>query len=546
MKKIFSTLMLALMAISTFAAAKVYYCDPAATNEKAKGSSWEDAVTIAMLRKSLNGTGLNGATIYVKGGTIRFTDATADLWTIKSGVTLIGGFDPAATGTVTELPQYPSATPTILNGDINNDGQPSKGDATALMRVDFSADSTKVFTVRGFDFINTYYDAEESPNDELTAMNTCAALRLIRGTAYVQFCHFYNHISPNNRGSQCVTAVGARLHMSDCELHDCASFSRGGLLRLRNFFVNNDKNQPREPDCVLERCCFYSGNSMGGESMVVAQYGAAVHVSYGPLFAINCTFANNLAYSDGGAVSANESGVNFISCSFLNNYCARADNMDIEAKIRNSYGSAFHVSHDAPIRMANNFVLDDLDDASKRYALMYTDNNTVDIENYVTSGGYNVMGTLWIYKNGIQQDDQTAAWLATDTWTRPTSGTAEHYATYFGTNKTMQKNGGFSKTILPLQMQNGAKVSDLQALADQWCPSWTKVDASVDQRGYKRDAAVTCVGAAAYEAEVPAALKEIQNAECTMQNTMFNILGQPVGENYKGVVIQKGKKYLLQ
>jgi len=546
MKKLFSTLLLALMAVSTFAATKVYYCDPAATNDKAKGSSWDDAVTLAMLRKSLNGTGMNGATVYIKGGTIRFTEAS-DLWTIKAGVTLIGGFDPAATGTVTDLPSYPSATPTILNGDINNDGQPSKGDATALMRVDFSADSTKVFTIRGFDFINTYYDAEESPNDELTAMNNCAALRLIRGTAFVQFCHFYSHITPNNRGSQCVTVVGARLHMSDCELHDCVSLTRGGLLRLRSFFINNDKSQPREPDCVLERCCFYSGNSMAGETKNIAgQYAGGVHVSYGPLFAINCTFANNLSYTDGGAVSANESGVFFISCSFLNNYCSRSDNMDLEFKTRNSYGSAFHVSHDAPIRLANNFVLDDLDNTTKTYALMYTDNNTVPVEDNVSSGGYNVTGTLWYYKNGQQQDDHSKAFISSDIWTRPTSGTAELYATYFGTNKTPQKNGGFSKSILPLAMQPGAKVSDLQALADQWCPSWTKVDASLDQRGWKRDENVTCVGAAAFEAVEPSALEEISQSINSSIHQSFNILGQQVDENYKGIVINKGQKYMVR
>jgi len=546
MKKIFSTLLLVMMAASTFATAKIYYCDPKATNTKAKGSSWDDAVTLAMLRKSLNGTGMEGATIYIKGGTIKFTEA-ADLWTIKAGVTLVGGFDPDATGTATELPTYPSATPTVLDGDINNDGQPSKGDAKALMRVDFSADSTKVFTIKGFDFINTYYDDEESPNDELTAMNECAALRLIRGTAFVQYCHFYNHITPNNRGSQCVTAVGTRLHMSDCELHDCASLTRGGLLRMRSFFINNDPDQPREPDCVLERCCFYSGNSMAGETMNIAgQYAGGVHVSYGPLFAINCTFANNLSYTDGGAISANESGVYFISCSFLNNYCSRSDNMDLEAKTRNSYGSAFHVSHDAPIRLANNFVLDDLDNASKTYALMYTDNNTVATENYVTSEGYNVTGTLWVYKNGQQQDDQSKVWLASDIWTQPTSGTAEHYKDYFGTNKAMQKNGGFSKTILPLQMQNGAKVSDLQALADQWCPSWTKVDASVDQRGLKRDENVTCVGAAAFEAAGPSALEETQSSIINLQSSIYNVLGQPVDQNYKGIVIQKGQKFLVR
>jgi len=546
MKKILSIFFVALVAMSVSAKGKTWYCDPAATKD-GDGKSWDKAVTLSTLCTSIKGTGMNGDTIYFKGGTIKFKQVS-DYMLIKAGVVMIGGFDPQATGKVTQLPSYPSATPTIFNGDLNNDGMPSKGDAKALVRVDFSADSTKSITIQGFDFINTYYDDEESPNDELTAMNECAALRLIRGTAYVQHCHFYNHITPNNRGSQCVTAVGARLHMSDCELHDCASLTRGGLLRLRSFFVNNDKNQPRTPDCVLERCCFYSGNSMGGESKNIAgQYAGGVHVSYGPIFAINCTFANNLSYTDGGAISANDEGVNFISCSFLNNYCSRSDNMDLEFKTRNSYGSAVHVSHDAPIRLANNFVLDDLDNASKTYALLYTDNNTVATENFVTSGGYNVSGTLWVYKNGQQQDDQSKVWLASDIWTQPTSGTAEHYKDYFGTNKTPQKNGGFSKSILPLQMQPGDNVAHLQELADQWCPSWTKVDASVDQRGWKRDATVTCVGAAAFEAEEPSALEEnSQSSIFNLQSTMFNVLGQPIDADYQGIVILKSKKYLVR
>jgi len=521
MKSIYSIFLMALMATSTFAApATIFYCDPAATNDKAKGSSWEDAVTLAMLRKQLSNTSMTGKTVYIKGGTIKFSEIS-DFWTIKSGVTLIGGFDPDAKGTVTELPTYPSETPTVFDGDINNDRMPSKGDAKALIRVDFSADSDtdKVITLQGIDFINTYNDEEESPEDVKTHMNNYSALRVICGTAYVKNCHFYNHITPNNRGSQCVTVVGARLHMSDCELHDCISLTRGALLRTRNFFIGDDSTKTRTPDCVLERCCFYSGNSMGGEKMnVEGLYAGGVHASYGPVFAINCTFANNEAYTDGGAVSANESGVSFISCSFFNNYCARSDNKEVAETSRNSYGSAIHDSHNATFRLANNFVLDDKDNATKQYAPIYSDANDDVFGAVVTSGGYNVAGTFWYHK-GSGVPDQSSTWLTSDIWTVPSSGKAENYATYFGT-QTLKKNGGFSKTILPLKMQDGDNVAHLQELADQWCPSWTKVDASVDQRGYKRDASVTCVGAAAYEA-LPTALEETQSAISNHQSKII-------------------------
>lgn len=541
MKKNVTLLSLIFLTVSTFAASKVYYCDPAATNERARGMNWDDAIPVSLLRKSLTQSALDGATIYIKGGEIRFATAD-DLWQIKASVTLIGGFNPEATGTVTDLPVYPSATPTILNGDINQDGQPSKGDAKALIRVDFSADDTKQVTLQGFNLINTYYDDEESPNDENTAMNMCAALRLIRGTAFVKNCYFYNHVSPNNRGSQCVTAVGARLHMSDCELHDGSSLTRGGLLRMRQFFIDNDPAKPCDPDCVLERCCFYNGNSMGGLSYYAeAKRGGAVHVSYGPIFVINCTFANNRTYSDGAGINANASGISVISCTFVNNEAAAPTDQALEARYRNTYGSAFRAADDGSMRVANTFALDDYDNGTKNYALMYSDGNTKNIDEIITSGGYNVLGTFFYYQNGGQINNQDAVWKTTDIWT-PIGGPAQHYATYFGSNKVLQKNGGFSKTILPLSMQDGDNVAHLQELADAWCPSWTSVDASVDQRGLLRDKDVTCVGAAAFEASGSSALPE--NKAVIFNNAMYNVLGQQVDASYKGIVIQRGKKML--
>jgi len=462
-------------------------------------------------------------------------------------VTMVGGFDPAATGTVTEWPTYPSATPTVFDGDANNSGKADQGDVKALMRVEFGKNDDKKITIQGIDFINTYNDETESPEDIKTAMNECAALRLICGTAFVKNCHFYNHITPCNRGSQCVTSIGAKLHMTDCEVHDCVSMTRGSLLRLRNYFIDEDTNKTQKPECVLERCSFYNGNNMGGKTMDNnGFYGGGIQVSYGYIFAINCTFANNTGYSDGGGMNGNESGVSLISCTFVNNQCMRAQDADVAETGRNTYGSNLHFSKDGPLNIANTFILDDLDNSTKQYATTYTGENTKAMTEICLSGGYNVLGTVFYYQGGKEVSEQNAVWKPSDLWTVVKSNTAQKYATYFGTNKEMQDNGGFSKTILPLKMQDGAKVADLQTLANKLCPTWTKVDATVDQRGLKRDESITCVGAAAYEAAPPSAINEIKSASFNLQSSIYNILGQPVNSTYKGIVIQNGKKLLLQ
>jgi len=542
MKKILSTLLFGTIAVS--AMATIRYCDPASTRSTGQATSWETAISVETLRRNLSSIKEND-TICIKGGTILVTQLS-EVFNVSKSFTIIGGFDPATTQPFTTLPDYPSATPTIFSGDVNKNGKPDAGDAVSLMRVDYSSDTTRTLHLIGCDFVNTYYDGEvDSPNDVLTSTAKCAALRILCGKAFVRFCNFYNHVTPNGRGSQCVTSVGAKLHMSDCELHDCISLTRGSLLRSRQYFVNQDANQPINPDCVLERCCLYNGNNMAGDEVNTAGfYGGAVQISYGPFFAINTTIANSKGYSDGGGLNTNVSGATLISCTIVNNSCARATKEDEAAASRNSYGSNFHIDKDGKVRIANSIVLGPNDNGSKQHAVLYSSDNVNSINDNCISGGYNITGTFFYYKNGVEENDQTATWLATDKYSTPKGTTVQTMVDYIGANPQMSDNGGFSKTIQPLEMQNGDNIAHLQQLADQWCPSWTKVDASVDQRGYMRDNDITCVGALAMEST--SALEETSQSINPSIHQSFNILGQPVDENYKGIIILKGKKYLLQ
>lgn len=545
MKKILSVLLLGTMSIG--AMAKTYYCDPASTITSGTASTWETAISPAQLRKNISGV---RDTIYFKGGTILISQLS-EVFTITKSLTFIGGFDPAATGKVTAMPTYPSPTPTIFSGDANKDGKPNKGDAPALIRVDYSSDTAHnklVFRLIGCDLVNTFYEGEgDSPDDVLTSTAKSAALRVLCGTAYVRHCNFYNHITYDSRGSQCVTSVGAHLHIADCELHDCISLTRGSLLRSRQYFINSEASRPVNPDCVIERCAFYNGNNMAGETINTAGfYGGAIQISYGPVFAINTTIANNMGYSDGGGINTNESGATFISCTLANNMSTRA--IDPNSDAPGTYGSNFHINKNGVVHIANTIVLGPYDNGSKQYTVLYSDQNSGAIDSTIISGGYNITGTYFYYRNGAEINDQSAAWLATDKYSTPKGDSAhiQHMATYMGANPQLTDEGGFSKVMKPLTMQDGDNVAHLQQLANSWCPQWTHVDASVDQRGYNRDATTTCVGAMAMEAQTPSALEDTQSSINNLQSTIYNILGQPVDANYEGIVIIQGKKYIVK
>ncbi len=536
MKKVFLS---ALMAVAVLSAnATVFYCDPASGNDEAQGSSWDDAVSVFMMKEALSSLVGSGDTIFIKGGTINFQSGN-DAWVITGSIALIGGFDPAATGVATSLPTYPSATPTIFNGDINKDGVASAGDSPMLIRVDLSGANNDVVTLQGLDLINTYNTATNGTEDIDSYLDQAAALRTICGTVIVKNCHIYNHITPNCRGSQAVTVVGSKFHAMDCEVHDCVAMSRGGLFRSRNFFIGGDKTNPQIPEIVLERCCFYNGSALGLneddpsmslEARIAAKdatlangtYGGGLQISSGPLYMINTSILNNKNYSNGAGISGNVKGFYIISSTIGNNEGIRDDH-DLGSSPKNCcYGSSLRMESDGVIKIANSFVTDAKDNTKKQYAPIYQDGNTKMLSECLFSGGYNVLGTVCYYPEA--NVDVENVWKETDLFSVYNGGSvdlAQTFPQYFGTFDNFKDNGGCSKSILPLQMQDGAAVAALQELADAWFPAWAHVDASLDQRGYQRDAAKTCVGAAAVEAVQPSNLPQTSARKLNKQSIKY-------------------------
>lgn len=556
MKKFFLSALMAAAVLS--ASANVFYCDPASNNEEAEGSCWEDAVSIYNMRVHLADLVGGGDTIFIKGGNINFQSSN-DAWVLTGSITIIGGFDPAATGVATSLPAYPSATPTIFNGDVNKDGVPSVGDSPMLIRVDLSGANNDVVTLQGLDLINTYNTETGGSEDIDSYLDQAAALRTICGTVIVKNCHIYDHITPNCKGSQAITVVGSKFHAIDCEVHDGIAYSRGGLLRARSYFINRDKENYQLPEVVLERCSFYNGSALGlnaddpsmtleariaakDASLATGTYGGGLQISSGPLYMINTSVLNNINYSNGAGISGNVAGFYIISSTIGNNEGIRDDH-SFDTK-NCCYGSSLRMEAKGTIKIANSFVTDPKDNSKKQYAPIYQDGNEEKMmSECFTSGGYNVLGTVCYYPDAAADPKNT--WKVTDLYSVYNAGTLDSVQTfqkYFGTFDNFKDNGGCSKTLLPLAMQDGAAVADLQELANTWFPEWAKVDASVDQRGYNRDAAKTCVGAAAFEGTPGSALNRVNAVR--KSNIKYNVLGQPVNDSYKGIVILNGKTYL--
>lgn len=556
-KKLFLSALMAAAVLS--ASANVFYCDPASNSEEAQGSSWDDAVSVYMMREALPSLVGAGDTIFIKGGNINLQSGN-EAWVITGGITIIGGFDPSATGYSTSLPVYPSATPTVFNGDANKDGVPSVGDSPMLIRVDLSGANNDVVTLQGLDLINTYNTETGGTDDIASYLDQASALRTICGTVIVKNCHIYGHITPICRGSQSVTVVGSKFHMIDCEVHDGIASSRGGLLRARSYFINGDKENYQLPEVVLERCCFYNGSALGlnpddptmtleariaakEETLSSGTYGGGLQISSGPLYMINTSVLNNINYSNGAGISGNVAGFYIISSTIGNNEGIRDDH-DLGSSPKNCcYGSSLRMESDGVIKIANSFVTDAKDNTKKQYAPIYQDGNTKMLSECLLSGGYNVLGTVCYYPEA--NVDVENVWKETDLFSVYNGGSvdlAQTFPQYFGTFDNFKDNGGCSKTLLPLAMQDGAVVADLQELANTWFPAWAKVDASVDQRGFKRDEVKTCVGAAAVEATPGTALNHVNAAR--KSNIKYNVLGQPVNDSYKGIVILDGKTYL--
>lgn len=435
------------------------------------GLSWDTSLSSSDFETKLSsGIFGNGDIIFLSGGVYK---PSINGFSVTSGLTLIGGYDPAVTGTVTTIPTYPSPTPTIFSGDLNSDNLANSGDVQNIVIIQ----SLNPVTIQGIQFSYAYYDG--------TMDETAGAVIAKNTTVNFKNCIFDSNKAPAAPGAGGLTAISCYTHIMDCVFTNNAAEQKGGAIRLINYISDGTAAWT-----VIERCQI-SGNRISTINTGVTgsgKLGGGIQLTSGILWVINSTITNNEARMNGAGISVDEGSiVRVISSTFANNRCS-----NFETGGSRSYGTSLSFAKNTYLNIVNSISVENTDNGDSYNPTFYTRDLTNFASVFYQSFGNNITGTFWFNNNDNQWSSDL--WETTDNTSRLGEGYhINKYSTVFGSNM-LEDNGGFSKTIKTSDAIPGANVNDLSTLVNTtWrCP--VNANLSVDQRGYARQTTTT-VGA---------------------------------------------------
>ena len=145
---------------------------------------------------------------------------------------------------------------------------------------------------------------------------------------------------------------------------------------------------------------------------------------------------------------------------------------------------------------------------------------------YQTSGG-----TDYVHNNTCRGTIANNAWGINIT-NNLVEGKTLSYTTTYTLPETIRSTAG-TKIALPLDIPTEAKNMKFVAYV-----------AAFDYDNPNGNEVYNCAGVKLMKDDASSISSVMQNAGCRMQNT-YNLAGQKVGENYRGIVIKNGKKVLI-
>ena len=450
------------MAMPAMLMAANYYVVPGLKASGKDGSSWENALTMydifandALYKKNETESKYkHGDVFFLAGGTyinsLLGGNTGGDDVRICHGYTFVGGCDPSK-GEVTEWPSYPSATPTIFSGDLNENGIADEGDMCNLicvrsgsldgMDISHPENPEPATTFIGIDFTNSY-----SPTGSKDA---AGAVHCTQGRIALQYCNIYGNVSEGEGSGDGIAAGigirGGRYHIMDCNIYGNKAIQTGAGLRV----TSRDKSIGRG---IVERCYF-------GDNEVSGKYGGAISYSAGDShWLINTTIVGNKAQAEGAGVALNGSvfdGTNkagavderplrIINCTIAGNVCT-ADPADLYKEGSNPgswLGSQIRLAADPAVEICNSIIVGAEDDGTiAKAAIVLKDDEKVPDKAYLNSYGGSILGT---FATTMAAPTIRISWLA-DNMDEANPYT---YAKVFGT-AVPDFNGGFTKTLIP-------------------------------------------------------------------------------------------------
>ncbi|MBD5234536.1 MAG: T9SS type A sorting domain-containing protein [Bacteroidales bacterium] len=506
MKKI--SISLACMALPVLMSAAEYYVVPGLKASGKDGSSWENALTMydifandaATKKKESESIYKHGDVFYLAGGTyinsLLGGKTGGDDVRICHGYTFVGGCDPTK-GPVTEWPTYPSATPTIFSGDLNENGIADEGDMCNLvcvrsgstdgMDISHPENPEPATTFIGVDFTNSYSPA--GTKDE------AGAVHCTQGRIALKYCNIYGNVSDGDGSGDGVAAGigirGGRYEISDCNIYGNKGRQTGAGLRVTSRSASISRG-------VVERCYF-------GENEISGRYGAAIAYTSGDSqWLVNSTIVGNKAKYEGAGIAINgsnfsgtngsgntdERSVHIVNCTIAGNICT-ADPADLYKEDTNPgswFGSQIRISADPAVEICNSIIVGAEDDGTiAKAAIMLLDEVSSD-NAYLNSYGGSILGTFAT----TAEPKISINWLA-DNMDEDAPYT---YATVFG-DAVPAFNGGFTKTLIPRSEfldeigsypLYGFEINDfVTGLVSAGHNLPFEISVDVDQNGTKRD-----------------------------------------------------------
>lgn len=476
-----------------------YYVTPDGRGTQ-DGLSWDNAMSLDAFREKVGDTSTDIHTYYFAGGEYVVAEP---LKIFKKGCTVIGGFAPDLTGTSHDTPTYPSATPTVFTGDINQDGVAGEGDVDCIFAIQTdtkNGDDSKKVLLQGLELTGAY--SQSAPKDNADArgaihLNNC-------GYVEVDNCRFYGNVgddpagsNPKLVGGMAFTSHRSQSIFNDCEFTDNQGVSRGGAIKLTSDNLKEAKDAKGKT--VLNRCLIANNtikNDLG--SAICMQTGAYLQI-------INSTITGNVAGEGASAIYATgEDDANSRSVYIVNSTIAgNKGGVQVEVTKGNN-GANFYV--------ANSIIVSEEGDAM----------SIGDVKNF-GNGGMNVVGS---------DANNVLTWGDTDD-----AKAENNYAAIFGT-KELGDNG----VIEPLADEGKYTASALAAATADW---GIEANLKVDQTGAERADGST---PGAYAKSTATGITGVEAVKGGADDAYYTLQGVKLGSRptATGIYIHNGKKVIIR
>ena len=509
------------------------------------GSSWEQAISYDYFAENMEqGNFADGDVFCFAGGVYKLSSPDFDKYlAINRSVTLLGGFDPASTGTNTDI-TYPSPYETVISGAIESDVAAVPGNRTHLWYMQNATvtptDTVRVrlnVTVKGFTFKHAFRNYD-------SASDYKGAVMVFDTDLDMQWCKFIQngaaYVGPSG-----LDVIASHADISDCVFSENFSGEKGAALGL--FTVKLYSEKQYKTTAVVQRCQFtynyfttdyypeaeYDGgkppytNKLRGSAIFLGSNDERIS-----LYLVNSLVADN--YTEGFGVIMGYPGTTMY---MVSNTIANKDyTAEQEARTVGSNNSGGKdvgrglgvMSYGGFNYMANNYIVNGVlgESAPSNTAILLSRSNDKRPGTW-NSGGYNLSGTAWYCTNWATPRDRTQTPEVQATsflYFGNNDAETYTYADVFG-ETTFGDNGGNTQTLVPTTRMSSLTLDELNALKTEWSLP-ENIDLTVDQRGYKR-AATTCVGA--YDGDATSGITDLTNVSKVSVSTLGNGIFQVNG-----------------